>query len=60
MNSNKSWYSQLQFYVLDVLLTALYGDLSADLSNVNINNYLIVFILLVCVDIGSNIVVMMK
>ena len=40
---------------MDDLLTAVDGDLSAGLLNVIINNYSIIFISLVCVDIGCNI-----
>ena len=55
LGGNESWYGQLSFDVLDDLLTAVDGDLSAGLLNVIINNYSIIFISLVCVDIGCNI-----
>ena len=40
---------------MDDLLIAVVGDLSTDLLNVIINNYLIIFTSLVCVNIGVNI-----
>ena len=55
MGGNESWNGKLQFHVLDDLIAAVDDDLSANSFNVIINDYLIIFTSLICVDIGSNI-----